>query len=175
MGNKITNILLAVLTAAVCVAVVVFINVSDTKGAKAFEVPQIAVHVKGAVKNPGLYEFDTASRVADAIAAAGGEIENADINAINLAQFLEDGSEVVVPAKNNELPESDAYKSAGKINVNTADESQLCLLEGIGPVTAKNIIEYRQNHGNFSVKEELMNVSGIGEKIFEKIKERISI
>lgn len=175
MKSGIKNILVAVLVVTVCVMILSYIKSPDMKKAEAFDVPQIAVHIKGAVATPGLYELDPSSRVIDAIAAAGGVLENANIDAINLAQFLEDGTEVIIPVKEETASEQSGYKHEEKININTATEQQLCTLEGIGSATAKKIIAYRTEHGGFAVKEEIMSVSGIGEKKFENIKNKICV
>ncbi len=175
MDTRVRNVLVAVLVVTVCVVALSFMKSPEIKETDVFNVPQIAVHIKGAVTAPGYYELDAASRVIDVIDVAGGALENANIDAINLAQFLEDGSEVVIPVKNEAALEQGEYSLEEKININTANEQQLCTLDGIGSVTAKKIIDYRQQYGNFAVKEEIMNVSGIGEKKFENIKDSICV
>lgn len=175
MDIKTRNLLISVLVVVVIAIAFSLIKIPAMRETKVFDVPEIAVHVKGAVVNSGLYEFDASARVADAIEKAGGALENADIDAINLAQFLEDGSELIVPAKPGDNAESYETPSERKININTANETELCLLDGVGKVTARKIIDYRTQNGSFAVKEEIMNVSGIGEKTFEKIKNKISV
>lgn len=149
---------------------------------------EIVVHVAGAVKKPGVVKIPRGSRVDDAVRAAGGFSGQADADSINLAQPLEDGMQVYVPRR-GELVEvqgrvgavrrapSSAGRSArqeeqlvGKININTATAEQLESLPGIGPVTARAIIEYRKQNGGFRSVEELLEVRGIGEKRLEQIR-----
>lgn len=139
------------------------------------------IHVAGAVKSPGVYKLKEGSRVFDAINAAGGYALNADLNALNLATPLTDGEKVYVPAL-GELPQSASSSlpgrvssSTSKININTADAQQLESLPGIGPVFAQRIIDYRTSQGRFSNIEDIKNVSGIGEKRFEQLKDLITV
>lgn len=131
----------------------------------------IMVHVAGCVHRPGLYELPAESRVAHAIMAAGGETPEADINRLNLADFLRDGQKVHVPAR----VEPGEEEGEGLININTADQKTLETLPNIGPARAQKIIEYREKHGFFSSIEEILNVPTIGPKIFEGIKDLITI
>ena len=147
------------------------------------EPQKIAVHVKGSVKKPGVVILDEGQRVFDAIEMAGGILEGvADLNRVNLAQRLQDEQEVYVPAIGEEVepekPEEDVQKhqQAGyKININTASLEALQQLPGIGPVTAQNIINYRTQSGKFTSIEDIKNVSGIGDKKFEQIKDLITV
>lgn len=146
----------------------------------------IYVDIGGAVKTPMLAELPQGSRVEDAIVAAGGITEDADLSSINRADFLEDGQKVYIPAfdsvgQSASLPSADSTAAAGnpstggKVNINTADSAALQTINGIGPATAQKIIDYRNANGRFSKPEDLMNVSGIGEKTFEKMKDYITI
>ncbi|WP_138158819.1 helix-hairpin-helix domain-containing protein [Peptoniphilus catoniae] len=132
----------------------------------------IFVQVCGRVKNPGLIELNQGSRVIDAVNAAGGMYEDADLDNINLAKKLEDEERVHVPAvsetSTSDLPSSDQ----GKVNINTASAEELKSLPGIGPKMAEKIIKYRDKN-SFSKIEDIMNVGGIGEKKFEEIKDYI--
>ena len=172
MGTKAKNLLIAVLVVAVVAVLFSLIKTPVIKETKTFNLPKICVHIKGAVQSPGMYELDAASRVNDAIAAAGGALESANINAVNLARFLEDGEEIIIPEM---LPQTVGYNEKPKVNINTADVESLCGIDGIGEIIAKQIIEYRNFRGGFSVKEEIMNVSGIGETLFERIKDKICV
>jgi len=124
---------------------------------------QIYVDIGGAVKNPQVVELPEGSRVEDAIEAAGGLTDKADLTDINRAAFLEDGDRGTVP------------QGDGRVNINTADSEQLQELSGVGPATAEKIIEYREENGRFSKIEDIKNVSGIGDKTFEEFKDDIKI
>jgi len=149
---------------------------------------EIVVHVAGAVKNPGVVRVPRGSRVDDAVRAAGGFSAQADPDSINLAQPLEDGVQIYVPRKGDQVQVerrigavSSAPVSArsekgssgtpsGKLNINTASAEQLESLPGVGPVTARAIIEYRQQNGGFRSVDELIEVRGIGPKRLEQIR-----
>ncbi|MCX7795256.1 MAG: helix-hairpin-helix domain-containing protein [bacterium] len=146
---------------------------------------KIAVHIGGAVRNPGLYYISVDSRVADAIQIAGGPTPDADLDAINLASKLIDGSKILVPSKlkkldissgsNTSLGETSVGASVKKININTATAKELEELPGIGPTLAGKIISYRETNGPFKNIEDIKKVSGIGEKKFEAIKDLIIV
>ena len=174
MDAKAKNLLIAVLVVVVVAVVLSFIKTPVIKETKAFNLPKICVHIKGAVKSPGMYELDAASRVNDAIAAAGGALDSANINAVNLARFLEDGEELIIPEFTSGIA-TVSYNESPKININTADIDKLCEIDGIGELTAGQIVEYRNICGGFLVKEEIMNVPGIGETLFERIKDKICV
>lgn len=141
---------------------------------------KIYVTVTGEVKNPGMYEMTTENRVADAIENAGGFTENAYTDNINLAQKLTDEQYInitsvkdITPAKVNNTSSSSEF--IGIVNINTATLAELCQLPGIGETIANNIIEYRQNAGNFERIEDIQNVKGIGSEKFNKLKNNITI
>lgn len=144
------------------------------------ETKVLFIHVAGTVKSPGVYKLKEGSRVFDAINAAGGYALNADLNALNLATPLTDGERVYVPAL-GEVPQQASSlpgrvsSSTSKININTADAQQLESLPGIGPVFAQRIIDYRTSQGRFSNIEDIKNVSGIGKKRFEQLKDLITV
>ena len=119
------------------------------------------------------------SRLFQAIEAAGGLLENADERSVNQAQILTDGQEIIVYELGEEIPSSDNAVSDtsgnGKININTADKDALMELPGIGESRADEIINYRNEHGRFDSIEDIMNISGIKEKMFEKIKDYIEV
>ncbi|RKO61011.1 helix-hairpin-helix domain-containing protein [Caldibacillus debilis] len=144
------------------------------------------VDVKGAVKKPGVYTASRSDRVLDLIERAGGFAEDADREKINLAQKVADEMVIYVPKIGEEMPDFSGGTAgtganggegggAEKVNINTADESLLQTLPGIGPAKAKAIIEYREENGPFRSAEDIKNVSGIGEKTFEKIAGHISV
>ena len=139
----------------------------------------IFVDIKGAVKNPGVYQMKVGDRVKDALDAAGGLTDEADSQKVNLAKRLEDQMVIVVP-KVGEEPEaipagatSKEVSKEGKVNINTATVEELKTLKGVGEKKAEAIIEYRKKNGSFKTKEDLMKVRGIGKKLFESFEERI--
>ena len=138
----------------------------------------ICVFVCGAVMNPGVVELPAGSRVADALEKAGGFSEYADTSYVNLASLLTDGQKVYFPEEGENAPEHGEKEQPGqsvdgKININTADRETLCSLPGIGAAKAEAIIAYREEKGAFSDPGDIMNVSGIGESLYEKIKDLI--
>lgn len=146
----------------------------------------VYVDIGGAVKHPMLAELPTGSRVEDAIEAAGGLRKNADMTEVNRAQILTDGEKIYIPEEGETVAGgSSGISSAsgadmvgissGRININTADVTLLQQLTGVGPVTAQKIVDYREQNGQFSSIEDLKNVSGIGDKTFEKMKDDITI
>lgn len=143
---------------------------TDLKDGTGDENGFIYVDIKGAVQKPGLYKLKRADRLNDAIEAAGGFSKDADRESVNLAAFLEDGSEIVIPSVSDET--MNAY---GKININTASVYELMTLDGIGEGYAKRIVEYREHNGAFLNIEQIKNVQGIGTKQFEKIKDFITV
>ena len=139
----------------------------------------IFVDIKGAVKNPGVYQMKVGDRVKDALDAAGGLTEEADSQKVNLAKRLEDQMVIVVPKVGEEAEEISAGVTSkeeakeGKVNINTATVEELKTLKGVGEKKAEAIIEYRKKNGSFKTKEDLMKVRGIGKKLFESFEERI--
>ena len=136
----------------------------------------IFVHVLGAVIEPGLYQLREGDRVVDALAAAGGYAADADETQQNLARLLVDGEQLVVPVI-GAVPPVDASGGVvgGKVNVNTADQATLETLPRVGPAMATSIIEWRETNGRFSTIEDLMSVTGIGEKTFEGLKDLVVV
>lgn len=144
------------------------------------------VDVKGAVKNPGVYPVSEGERVVDVVAKAGGLTEDADDTKINLSQKVSDEMVIYVPRKDEEFGQvsvgifansTGGSSSSGnnKVNINTASREELQKLPGIGPQKADAIIEYRKTQGPFQTIEDIMNVSGIGEKSFEKLQDLITV
>ena len=139
----------------------------------------IFVDIKGAVKNPGVYQMKVGDRVKDALDAAGGLTAEADSQKVNLAKRLEDQMVIVVPKVGEEAEEIPAGATSkeeakeGKVNINTATVEELKTLKGVGEKKAEAIIEYRKKNGSFQTKEDLMKVRGIGKKLFESFQERI--
>ena len=165
---------------------------------------EVAVHVTGAVKSPGVYYLSAGARVHEAIEKAGGRTDLADIHSLNLAAKIRDGQQIDVPeirqipdvkpaapsssaAQEYTIPTSpgssvtpqpsmrqSAPSDGARININTATLQELQTLRGIGPAMARRIIEYRQTAGGFSTVDDLTNVKGIGEKTLAKIRDKIT-
>ncbi|MBT2690293.1 helix-hairpin-helix domain-containing protein [Bacillus sp. ISL-47] len=144
----------------------------------------IIVDLKGAVKKPGVYETLEGDRVIDVLEKAGGLLENADRNQINLALRVADEMAIYIPEKGEGVLEMNGdegmasisvQQNDGKINLNKASEAELQTLPGIGPSKAAAILEHRETNGAFKAIEDLKLIAGIGEKTFEKLKEQIKV
>lgn len=143
----------------------------------------IFVHVAGAVEEPGLYELPAGSRVADALAAAGGAAPKADVGLLNLAEVLTDAAKVDVPRRGSPASGSvaatpqvpGASPAPALVNINSADQVALESIPGVGPVTALAILQYRQEIGSFSSVEQLLEVSGIGPATLESVRPYVTI
>jgi competence protein ComEA len=139
--------------------------------------PEIFVDVTGAVNNPGVYTLTGRSRVIDAIKAAGDSAPGADLSTINLARVLNDGEQIYVDSTivNSSGQRVSKKVPSGPININRATLRQLDALDGIGPVIAGRIIEYRKKNGSFLTVDDLQKVSGIGAAKFAQIKSKVRI
>ena len=144
----------------------------------------IIVHITGAVPRPGVYALAKGARVQDAISAAGGFLAEAEKSGINLARALEDGEQLDIPYMEGFTPVielgpdgavTEVPSSAELVNINTASQAELETLPGIGPTTAQAIIEYRETNGSFLNTEDIINVAGIGEVTYERIKDLITV
>ena len=160
------------------------------------EPEMLCVYICGAVASPGVYSFPEGARVCDAVEAAGGLAEDAETRAVNQAAYLADGWQIVIPTKDeaagavrfaSALPldpsdgaavtggcPSDGTGSGEKIDLNTADAALLMTLPGIGEARAAAIVEYRERCGPFGAPGDIRKVAGIGDGIYEKIRERIT-
>ncbi len=135
----------------------------------------VVVDVTGAVERPGVYRLPAGSRVDDAVQRAGGAAPKAQLEVVNLAARLADGQQVVVPERS---PGGDAVASAasddeGPISLGTATVEQLDTIDGIGPVTAEDIVQFREEHGGLSSVEQLDQISGIGPATMEALRARL--
>lgn len=150
---------------------------------------QIVVHVCGAVANPGVYRLPEGSRAEDAVQLAGGMTGEAAADYLNLAGVLTDGEKLVVPYR-SDIPDGGQYGEDGfgqagsvgvsgeadtRVDLNHADQAALMTLPGIGEARAAAILAYRESHGPFQSPEEIMNVSGIKQAAYEKLKDQIVI
>lgn len=142
----------------------------------------IFVYVCGQVASPGVYELPLDARIFEALDAAGGVLPDGAPDSLNLAQKAEDGLKVYVPsreeaAENPDVSDPDAgvQPGTGKVNLNTAGLEELMTLTGIGQTRAEAILTYREEQGNFESPEEIMEVEGIKEGIYEKLKDEITV
>ncbi len=137
--------------------------------------PDVVVDVAGAVRRPGVYRLPVGSRVVDAISRAGGATSDAMPGGINRAARLADGQQVVVPESGpgGGVATAGAAGEDGPISLGSATPEQLESIEGIGPVTASEIVEYRDEHGGFSSVDQLDEVSGIGPATMESLRDRL--
>lgn len=139
--------------------------------------PEIFVDVTGAVNKPGVYSLPGKSRVIDAIKAAGDSAPGADLSTINLARIINDGEQIYVDSTviNSAGVRVSKNVHAGPININRATAHQLDALDGIGPVIAQRIVDYRKVNGSFVSIDDLQKVSGIGAAKFAQIKAKVRI
>ena len=169
---------------------------TDNSGEKKIESSEIAVYISGEVKTPQVVKMKTGDRLVDAVEKCGGMTKDADLNAVNLALLLKDEAHYIIPkigdtnistqssANASTSGEKIVNQSSGnntsnssntKVNINTADKTALMSLPSIGEKTAQKIIDYRENVGKFNIKEDLKNVSGIGDKKYSQLEEFISV
>ncbi|MGA1811572.1 helix-hairpin-helix domain-containing protein [Frondihabitans sp. 4ASC-45] len=156
-----------------------------TASASASAGPTVFVHILGRVRKPGLYEVAGTARAVDVVAAAGGFQNDADQAALNLARTVTDGEQIVVPRVGESPPPlppvgSDSSASGtgtgtALVDLNTADEAALETLTGVGPATAAAIIAWRDEHGRFESVDDLLDVTGIGEKKLEKLRDGVVV
>jgi len=182
--SRIQKIALSIIAAIVLALSVLLVLRGNTQINAAPEIipvtiaePEIFVDVTGAVNNPGVYTLTGRSRVIDAIKAAGDSAPGADLSTINLARVLNDGEQIYVDSTvvNSSGQRVSKKVSSGPININRATLRQLDALDGIGPVIAGRIIEYRKKNGSFLTVDDLQKVSGIGAAKFAQIKSKVRI
>lgn len=173
------------------------IHIGETKGEEAVDneqidkntveqAPTIGVHIGGQVKTPGFIWIKEGTRLGEALSYVGGALVEADLDAINLSKKLTDEEKIYIPkigetiqlisstSSNNENNIYSSSSVGGKININIAEVSELDTLPGIGEAYAKRIVEYRKANGPFKKTDDIKNVSGIGEKRYEAIKDLIT-
>lgn len=162
------------------------VNENEEANEKDLEKEKIIIHVIGEVQNTGIVELEEGARISDIIEAAGGSTENADLSKVNLAYEVEDGQKVYIPSILDKEVEQYVTAESGDgvigeetnnklVNINTATQTELETLSGIGPSTALKIIKYREENGKFKNIEDIQNVPGIGDSKFENIKESICV
>ena len=138
------------------------------------QAPKIYVHVAGSVKSPGIYQLDSGTRVYDAVLAAGGFTSKANQSSVNMARALTDGEQLVVSSESGGTS-FQVDPSSTQISLNQASSSQLEDLPGVGPALAGRIIDWRVANGGFKAKEDLLNVAGIGDKLFASFKDLVTL
>lgn len=155
------------------------VSVIAKENSNTHEAPkQIVVYIEGAIARPGLVYAPSDARLGEIINLSGGLLAVADADNLNMAKSVKDGEKITVPFKKTataEKRENNPEKSNELININTATAEELQKLPRIGPSTAKKIIEYREQHGDFKTIDELKNVPRIGEKTFDKLKDMITV
>ena len=160
-------------------------------GIKEKENKTIMVDISGEIITPGVVKLPEGSRIIDAITAAGGKTEDADLSKVNLAYILDDGVQLYIPRYNEKLEKeivqtepgvgiiqegiNTTSKKDSKVNINTANKEKLATLPGIGEGTAEKIIEYRSKAGKFKAIDEIKKIPGIGESKFKSLKDKITI
>ena len=184
--QKVTRKLLVSLAALVAVASLALVAINRpeaptgefaiSEGLKEAESIEqfLYVHIVGEIKTPGMYQLPLGARLVDAVFAAGGLTADADNSSVNLARELSDGEQIVV-FKVGAIAEAGGSAPGGLISINRATAEQLEELPGIGPALSSRIIAYRDANGGFKTKEDLLNVSGIGDSIFAGFADLITL
>lgn len=161
-------------------------NTDDDSLSESGAVQYCVVHICGAVREPGVYTLEGKSRIYQAVEKAGGFREDAAQDYLNQADLITDGMKIYIPteAEVEETGMMNIWENSGSdskekenslVNINTAGEELLCTLPGVGSAKAKSIISYREKNGPFVKKEDIMNVEGIKDGLFEKIKDSITV
>lgn len=144
----------------------------------------VIVDIVGQVTHPGVLHLPAGSRVIDALTAAGGALPGAEVAAVNLARVLVDGEQVRIPAPGEQAPPASVVAGTGGgttggssalVNLNTADLAALDTLPGVGPVLAQRILDWRVAHGRFTSVDELAEVSGIGQRMLEQLRPKVTV
>lgn len=154
---------------------------SGTANGPATPGPVLLVHVLGAVARPGIVELRAGSRVVDAIASAGGLTADANAGGVNLARPVSDGEQIVVPREGEAVPdavaggETKTAAGSGPVNINLGSVSDLQALPRIGPALAQRIVDWRESNGRFTAPADLMKVAGIGQTLFDGLKDLITV
>lgn len=153
---------------------------SGAPGGSATPAASLFVHVSGAVRTPGLVTLEPGARVVDAVTAAGGLADDADPDGVNLARLVQDGEQLRVPRVGEVPPPAPPDPAgpagqAGAVDLNSATQDQLEQLPRIGPALAQRILEWRAANGRFAAVDDLLQVTGIGQKVFDGLKDRVRV
>jgi competence protein ComEA len=149
---------------------------SQTKTSVDIAKPKIFVHIGGSVKHPGIYQLESGARVYEAVLAAGGLGAKANQMSINLARVLTDGEQLIVASNLQSVNQQfNIPTQPSLISINQASASQLEDLPGVGPALAGRIVDWRTANGGFKSKEDLLNVSGIGDKLYAGVKDMVTL
>lgn len=149
----------------------------QTQGSVDNAKPKIFIHIGGSVKHPGIYQLESGARVYEAVMAAGGLGVKANQMSINLARVLTDGEQLIVASTSRSVNQQQFNIPAqpSLISINQASASQLEDLPGVGPALAGRIVDWRTANGGFKSKEDLLNVSGIGDKLYAGVKDLVTL
>ena len=154
----------------------VFVQKSGSAKNLSVSSARIYVDVAGEVRKPGIYQLDSGSRVFDVVLLAGGFTSKANQASVNLARTLTDGEQLIVANKSQQgFGSASSNQASMLISLNQASEAELEQLPGVGPALAGRMIDWRSANGGFKTKEDLLNVAGIGDKLFAQIKDKVSL
>ncbi len=181
LPNSVYRVALVLLTLAALAGGVFFV-VRATSSGPALEIllptptstPELRVYVSGEVHNPGVYTLASGDRIVDALEAAGGATQNADLSRVNLAQRVRDQDDFLIPSLGLEAS-GDTADAVAKINLNSASLEKLISLPGIGPVRAQAIVAYREANGPFVRVDQIMAVEGIGPATYEAVRDLVTV
>lgn len=150
---------------------------NEPEDLRALSKENVYVYICGEVISPGVYEVAADGRIWDVLLAAGGFTEEASPESVNLAERVKDGMQIIVPSLSEaqERKREEEFKASGLVNLNTASLEELCSIPGIGESRARAILEYREKQGGFSSTEEIMQVDGIKEGLYTKLKDKIYV
>jgi competence protein ComEA len=175
-GIGITGFVVYVATSSLMPAQKVFVQSSNSTKSVNVSSARIYVDVAGEVRKPGIYQLDSGARVFDVVLLAGGFTAKANQASVNLARTLTDGEQLIVANESQQNYYSGSSNSANPlISLNQASESELEQLPGVGPALAGRMIDWRSANGGFKTKEDLLNIAGIGDKLFAQIKDKVTL
>jgi competence protein ComEA len=165
-----------VATSSLMPAQKVFVQSSGSAKNLSVSSARIYVDVAGEVRKPGIYQLDSGARVFDVVLLAGGFTSKANQASVNLARTLTDGEQLIVANKSQQgFGSASSNPASMLISINQASEAELEQLPGVGPALAGRMIDWRSANGGFKTKEDLLNVAGIGDKLFAQIKDKVTL